>query len=80
MPKFNNFKFTRRKKDVPELLFCKQYNDRTYLCSEDYRFKVRVKDTEILHFSDVADIPGIYFLKKNDVWKMHNVNPYIEIK
>ena len=80
VPKFNNFKFEGKKKDVPDLLFCKRYNDRTYLCSEDYKFKVRVKDTETLHFSDVADIPGIYFLKKNDVWKMHNVNPYIEIK
>lgn len=80
VPKFNNFKFARKKKDVPDLLFCKRYNDRTYLCSEDYKFKVRVKDTKTLHFSDVADIPGIYFLKKNDVWKMHNVNPYIEIK
>lgn len=74
------FKLTGMKKDVPDLLFCKRYDDIMYLCSEDYEFKMQVKDTETLHFSDVADIPGIYFLKSNDVWKMYNVNPYVEIK
>lgn len=80
VPKLNNFKFSGSEKDVPDLLFCKRYNDETYLCSEDYNFKRQVKDTDNLHFSDVADIPGIYFLKEEDVWKMHNVNPYIEIQ
>ncbi len=52
VPKLNNFKFSGSEKDVPDLLFCKRYNDETYLCSEDYNFKRQVKDTDNLPLSE----------------------------
>lgn len=78
--KMKNFKFSEKGNDIPELLLCKRYNKETYLCSEDYKFKIKVKDTYSLHFSDIADIPGIYFQKENKVWKMCNVNPFLDIE
>lgn len=78
--KLSNFHFSNSDTDKPELLFCKKYNGNNYLCSEDMQYKTIVTDEDDLHFSDIADIPGIFFRKENGSWKMQNVNPYIEIE
>lgn len=74
-----NFHFSKRETEIPELLFCRRCNGVTFLCSDDMQYKISVNDTYKLRFSEIADIPGIFFKKENDVWNMHNVNPYVEI-
>lgn len=65
--------------DIPDLLLCKSYDGKTYLCSADLRFYKNVDDTEGLAFSKVADIQGVYFIREGDYWHMKNVNPYVSI-
>lgn len=78
--KVSNFYFNNNSESIPELLFCKKYKDGVYLCSDDMTYKNPVKDTDGMKFSEVADVPGIYFEKVEDnLWKMRNVNPYVEI-
>ncbi len=75
-----NFHFGEQiNNEIPTMLLCKKMRGNTYLCSVDMKYKSSVRDSEGLPFSDVADIPGICFLREDDVWKMKNVNPYVTI-
>lgn len=65
--------------DLPDFLICKRQDENTYLCSVDFKYKLIVNDKDGYQFSNVADIPGVYFRRDNDVWKMENVNPYISV-
>lgn len=77
----NNFYFGKSsKEDIPEFLLCKKTDKHTYLCSVDLKFHRSVRDTENLPFSEVADVPGVFFMREGDVWKMKNVNPYITVR
>lgn len=76
-----NFHFGKASKEnIPDFLLCKKKEEDTYLCSVDMKYHKGVMDTEGLPFSEVADVPGIFFMKEGDVWKMQNVNPYISVK
>lgn len=64
-------------KEMPNLLYCKSLGDRIYLCNVDYQYRKLVEDSDEFEFSKVADVPGIYFQKRDGCWNMINVNPYI---
>lgn len=76
-----NFHFGKdAKDDIPDFLLCKKTEKHTYLCSVDLKYHNRVRDTDGLPFSEVADIPGVFFMREGNVWKMQNVNPYITVR
>lgn len=76
-----NFFFGKAPKDeIPAFLLCKKTDSNTYLCSADLKYHRIVKDTERLPFSKVADVPGVFFMREDDVWKMRNVNPYVTFR
>lgn len=76
-----NFHFGKdAKDDIPDFLLCKKTEEHTYLCSADLKYRKSVKDTDGLPFSDVADVPGVFFIRKGSIWKMRNVNPYITLR
>jgi hypothetical protein len=78
--KLPNFYFKKSADEVPDILFCRKYKDHVYLCSDDMTYKRIVNDNNNLKFSEVADMPGVYFEKADEnLWKMVNVNPYVEI-
>ncbi len=74
-----NFHFKKKDDKIPDFLLCKRTEEKTYLCSVDMKYKNSVDDTEQLPFSEVADVPGVFFMRDGDVWKMKNVNPYISV-
>lgn len=61
-------------------LLCKKYDGQTYLCSVDLQYHIPVKDTEDFPFSKVADVPGVFFSRKESVWSMECHNPYVEVR
>ena len=63
-----------------DILLCKKYGGKTFLCSPDYEYRVNVKDSDDQPFSRMADIPGVFFKRDGEVWKMENHNPYVEIE
>ena len=74
------FCFNKKAKEyIPDFLLCKKQGTKTYLCSVDMKFKKSVKDSERLPFSEVADIPGVYFVREGEFWHMRNNNPYISV-
>ena len=76
-----NFHFGKdAKNDIPDFLLCKKTEGHTYLCSVDLKYRKSVVDTLGLPFSKVADIPGVFFMREGNVWKMQNVNPYITVR
>lgn len=74
-----NFHFKKDETDIPSFLICKKTSKSAYLCSVDLKYKRSVTDTERLPFSDVADVPGVFFTRDGDVWRMKNVNPYVSV-
>lgn len=65
--------------NVPEVLYCKTFQNRIYLCSDDMTYKRSVSTSDGLPFDKVADIDGVRFVKSGNVWMMENVNPYVEL-
>lgn len=61
-------------------LLCKKYDGQTFLCSVDLQYHIPVKDTEKIPFSKVADVPGVFFSRKESVWSMECHNPYVEVR
>lgn len=80
IPKLKNISILNEITEMPDILFCKKFNDGYYLCSGDMKYIRRVADSENDRFSEIADIPGIYFQKENNKWKMQNVNPFVVIE
>lgn len=74
-----NFLFKKEEKGIPPFLLCKKTAENTFLCSVDLKYKRIMKDTIRLPFSEVADIPGVFFEQEGDVWMMKNVNPYVSV-
>lgn len=66
--------------DKYDRLFCKKYNDETYLCSADLRYHFKVEDEEGMPFSQVADVPGVFFSRKETGWSMECHNPYVNVE
>ena len=81
IPSINNFYFKKSSTDnISGFLLCKKTEKHTYLCSVDLKYHRSVMDSDGLPFSKIADVPGVFFMRDGDVWKMRNVNPYITIK
>ena len=61
-------------------LLCKRHHDKVYLCSPNMRRSLNITEAKIEGFSQVADVPGVFFEKKGDSWNMECHNPYVQIK
>jgi hypothetical protein len=61
------------------ILYCKSYDNSCFLCSPDYRDKIKIAVNEEFPFDKIQNIPGIYFEWENDAWKMKNKNPHYQI-
>lgn len=77
--KTKNFFFGEDEVNVPEVLYCKTFQNRIYLCSDDMTYKRSVLTSDGLPFDKVADIDGVRFVKSGNIWMMENVNPYVEL-
>lgn len=64
-----------------KVLYPTLINGRQKLVNPDYSF-VHDDSNGTLDFSDVNDIPGVYFeySENEEVWKLKNDNPYLKIK
>jgi len=81
IPVIHQFSITGEGADKEyDRLLCKKYDGQTYLCSVDLKYRVRVNDGENLPFSQVTDIPGVFFSRKETGWTMECHNPYVEVK
>jgi len=61
------------------ILYCRSYGNSCFLCSSDYKDKIKVTISEDYPFDKIQDIPGIYFELENNTWKMKNRNPNYKI-
>lgn len=80
IPMLKSIDFSNDDSGAPDVIFCKQYNGDIYLCSGDMKYIKRVTDSKNNRFSEIANIPGIFFQNENNMWKMKNVNPYVIIE
>ena len=80
VPNIPKFRFKDIDSDLEhEILLCKRYEGENYLCSQNMRYKVHVKDSKNLPFSAVADIPGVFFKRDGYDRSMECHNPYVEV-
>lgn len=61
-------------------LLCKKFDGQSYLCSVDLKYHIMADDSDDMPFSKVADIPGVFFSRKETGWTMECHNPYVEVK
>lgn len=81
IPIIHNFTINGKGTDEKyDKLLCKKYDGQPYLCSVDLKYHFPVKDSENLPFSEIVDIPGIFFSRKKTVWSMECHNPYVEVR
>lgn len=79
--RFPRFQFSnQRYESLYKPLYCKSFEGSTYLCTEDYKIKISVKDTRNLRFSSIADIPGLTFVNDEGIWNLKSINPFIEVE
>lgn len=61
-------------------LYCKQYKNKFYLCSWDYKIRILIKDKYHNRLEYLVDFLGVYFIKRgNGFWVLESENPYIKI-
>lgn len=81
IPIIHNFTIKGKGTDEKyDKLLCKKYDGQSYLCSVDLKYHFPVKDSENLPFSEIVDIPGVFFSRKKTVWSMECHNPYVEVR
>jgi len=61
-------------------LLCKMYEGKAQLCSVDMKYHFPPKEKENMPFSEVADIPGVFFSRDGENWTMECHNPYVAIE
>lgn len=61
-------------------LYCKDFKNKIYLCSWDYKIKILIKEQYYSRLKRLANLLGVYFTKgKNNEWNLESENPYIKI-
>ena len=62
-------------------LYIKKYKSKFYLCSYDYKIKLRIKDEYENKYTSLIHIPGLYLKRKSlSLWELETNNPYIRIE
>lgn len=77
-----DFVFTKRDDihKIVQTLIARKFQEKIYLCSLDYNFKINVSSGEI-DFSEVADNSSIIFryIKRIKCWRMNILDPNLKI-
>lgn len=71
--------FTWKKANLPVELYIRENNGKYFLYSSDGCFCEKVESTEKLPFRKIANINGLYFECKDDVWCLKSYDPMIVI-
>ena len=61
-------------------LLCKMYEGKAQLCSVDMKYHFPPKEKENMPFSEVADIPCVFFSRDGENWTMECHNPYVAVE
>ncbi|MGU3397960.1 DEAD/DEAH box helicase [Priestia sp. D51] len=61
------------------ILNVKQYQDSIFLCSPDYKDKIKINFNEKIPLKEYANNLSVYFLNNNAKWVMKSRNPYLKI-
>lgn len=77
--KVNFPNFTWAKHDLPDKLYLRIVNGEYILTSGDGYFYEKVNSTDDLPFSNIAHIPGLFFVYENDKWQLRSNNPRIVV-
>ena len=72
--------FTWQRNDLPDKLYLRETNGECFLFSSDGYFYEKIKSTDELPFLKIANIMGLYFEQKNNVWYLQSYNPRIVIE
>jgi len=77
----NSFTFTNDKLNDANIgrLYVRRFQDRIYLCTEDYNEKVDVTENK-LNFKSISDINGIHFEYNFGAWNFKSINPHYVIR
>lgn len=61
-------------------LFCKFYEERIYLCTWDYKVKLKIRKESMGKYKCLIGLLGVYFRRVEDnEWELFSENPYIII-
>lgn len=72
--------FTLQNDSLPNKIYVRESNQECFLSSLDGYQSIKVTSTHDLPFTDIANIPGLYFELINSIWYLKSYNPQIEIK
>lgn len=63
---------------VYDKLFCKFYEERIYLCTWDYKVKLKICKKNMDKYKCLVGLLGVYFRRvENNNWELFSENPYI---
>lgn len=81
IPTFPRFVINGTNEDMNyDRLLCKMYKGKAQLCSVDMKYYFPPEEKENMPFSEVADIPGVFFSRDGEKWTMECHNPYVAIE
>jgi len=60
------------------ILNVKKFNEEIYLCSPDYRDRIKVKTNSRFPFDKYVNNFSVYFQNENETWSMKLRNPYLK--
>ncbi|ETT61795.1 DEAD/DEAH box helicase [Paenibacillus odorifer] len=66
--------FTWKRHNLPDKLYLREVNGECFLTSSDGYFYEKVESTIDLPFSNIANIPGLFFVYENDKWLLRSYN------
>ncbi len=72
--------FTWEGSNLPNKLYLRETNGECFLFSSDDYFYEKVESTDNLPFLEIANIMGLYFEKRNNIWHLQSYDPRITIE
>lgn len=74
-------KILYKKCDKYDVLYIREFEERIYLCSYDYKIRIKIREDLSHKLAIISKIQGLYFEKTdNDLWDLKSINPYITIE
>jgi hypothetical protein len=72
--------FTWEQDGLPDKLYIREVNGECFLFSSDGYFYEKIESTEELPFTNIANISGVYFERRNGNWHLQSYNPLIVVE
>lgn len=74
-------KILYNKCDIYDVLYIREFEERIYLCSYDYKIRIKIKKDLNHKLATFSKIQGLYFERTyNNLWDLKSLNPYITIE